>query len=114
MFYEGPGMRDHSAGHIEGATNIPFNSLVDDSLLTLLPRDELRRRFAAAGVQQGDTVAAYCHVGQQATVVIFAARLLGHPVRLYDGSMDDWEKRGLPLQNPTRRQERGRPRREGR
>ena len=101
MFYEGPGMRGHTAGHIPGAANIPFNSLFDDSL-RVLPPDELRRRFAAAGVRPGDTVAAYCHIGQQATVVLFAARLLGHPVRLYDGSMDDWEKRDLPLENPTR------------
>ena len=103
MFFEGPGMGDHGAGHIAGATNIPFNSLVDDSL-RILPTDELRKRFAASGVLPGDTVTAYCHIGQQATVVLLAARLLGHPVRLYDGSMDDWEKRGLPLLNPTRGQ----------
>jgi thiosulfate/3-mercaptopyruvate sulfurtransferase len=46
-------------------------------------------------------VAAYCHVGQQATVVLFTARLLGHPIRLYDGSMNDWETRKLPLENAT-------------
>jgi thiosulfate/3-mercaptopyruvate sulfurtransferase len=101
MFYEGPGMRDHAAGHIVGAANVPFNSLFDDSL-RVLPVEELRRRFAAAGVAPGDTVVAYCHIGQQATVVLFAARLLGHPVRLYDGSMPDWEKRGLPLENSAR------------
>jgi thiosulfate/3-mercaptopyruvate sulfurtransferase len=44
-------------------------------------------------------VAAYCHVGQQATAVVFAARLLGHPARLYDGSMNDWNNRKLPLEN---------------
>ena len=102
MFYDGPSMemqgRKLEPGHIAGAQNIPFNSLSDDSL-QFFPVDELRRRFAAAGVQPGDTVAAYCHIGQQATVVVFAARLLGHPVRLYDGSMDDWEKRKLPLEN---------------
>ena len=100
MFFAGPGMGDHGAGHIAGATNIPFNSLVDDSL-RILRVAELRKRFAAAGVLPGDTVTAYCHIGQQATVVLLAARLLGHPVRLYDGSMNDWGKRGLPLVNPS-------------
>jgi thiosulfate/3-mercaptopyruvate sulfurtransferase len=104
VFYEGPGMesggRRQEAGHIAGAKNIPFNALGDDSLL-FLPIDELRRRFAAAGVQPGDTVAAYCHIGQQATMVLFGARLLGHSIRLYDGSMNDWERRKLPLENPT-------------
>jgi thiosulfate/3-mercaptopyruvate sulfurtransferase len=100
MFYEGVGMPEHNAkaGHIPGAKNIPFNSLTTDSL-DMLPTAELRRIFAAAGVQPGDTVAAYCHIGQQATVVVFAARLLGIPVRLYDGSMNDWEARKLPLEN---------------
>ena len=40
-------------------------------------------------------------VGQQATMVLFGARLLGHPIRLYDGSMNDWETRKLPLENAT-------------
>jgi thiosulfate/3-mercaptopyruvate sulfurtransferase len=104
VFYEGPGMegrgRRVEAGHIGGARNLPFNSLNDDSL-QFLPLAQLRKKFADAGVQPGDTVAAYCHVGQQATVVILGARLLGHPVRLYDGSMNDWETRKLPLENPT-------------
>ncbi|HEX6943562.1 MAG TPA: rhodanese-like domain-containing protein [Gemmatimonadaceae bacterium] len=104
VFFEGPGMerqgRRTEAGHIAGAKNLPFNSLNDDSL-RFLPVEELRQRFAAAGVQPGDTVAAYCHVGQQATVVLFTARLLGHPIRLYDGSMNDWETRKLPLENAT-------------
>ena len=40
--------------------------------------------------KQGETVVAYCHIGQQATAVIFGARLLGHLVLLYDGSFQDW------------------------
>ncbi len=102
VFFEGVGMPEHNApaGHIAGAANVPFNSLVDDDG-RLLPPDELRRLFASAGVQPSDTVAAYCHVGQQATVVLFAARLLDHPIRLYDGSMTDWQNRKLPVVNPT-------------
>jgi thiosulfate/3-mercaptopyruvate sulfurtransferase len=102
MFFEGPGMPEHNAaaGHVAGAANIPFNSLTTDSSI-FLPLAELRKKFEASGVQPGDTVAAYCHVGQQATVVLFAARLLGHPVRLYDGSMNDWQQRKLPLENAT-------------
>lgn len=105
MFFEGPGMKDrngnsHAAGHIPGARNIPFNTLFNDSL-QFLSRDELRRTFSAAGVTPGETVVAYCHIGQQATMVLFAARLLGHPIKLYDGSFTDWEARKLPIVNPT-------------
>ena len=99
VFFEGKGMPEHGAkgGHIPGAKNIPFNSLTDDSL-NILPVDSLRRIFAAAGVQPGDTVAAYCHIGQQGTVVILAARILGFPARLYDGSMNDWDLLKLPTE----------------
>jgi thiosulfate/3-mercaptopyruvate sulfurtransferase len=102
MFFEGAGMPEHNhgAGHIAGAKNIPFNDITDEAM-QILPVAELRKKFAAAGVQPGDTVAAYCHIGQQATMVLFAARLLGHPIKLYDGSMNDWERRKLPLLNPT-------------
>lgn len=103
VFYEGPGMKhdgrpDMKAGHLPNAVNIPFNTLVDDSV-RVLPVATLRRMFTDAGVQPGDTVAAYCHVGQQATTVLLAARILGHPIRLYDGSMNEWENRKLPLVN---------------
>ena len=44
-------------------------------------------------MQPGDTVLGYCHIGQQMTAVLFAARTLGHDVLLYDGSMQDWSRR---------------------
>ena len=104
-FYEGPGMTDsrgvkRTAGHIPGARNVPFSRLFNESL-QFLPPESLQRVFADAGVQAGDTVVAYCHIGQQATVVLFAARLLGHPVKLYDGSFTDWDARKLPVDNPS-------------
>lgn len=98
VFYSGPGVRGHAGGHIPGAASLPFGSLFDASSNDFLPRDTLEAKFKAAGVAPGDTVVAYCHVGQQATVVLFAARLLGHPVRLYDGSFQDWDLRKLPVE----------------
>lgn len=79
----------HLRGHIQGARSIPFTAVTDDEL-RLRPVAELRALFDAAGVRPGDTVVGYCHIGQQATAMLFAARLLGHPVRLYDGSFQDW------------------------
>lgn len=40
--------------------------------------------------------AAYCMVGMRASVVYFVARYLGYDARLYDGSIVDWGRRGLP------------------
>ena len=37
-------------------------------------------------MKPGDTIIGYCHIGQQATGMLFAARTLGYKVLLYDGS----------------------------
>ncbi len=82
----------HKTGHIEGAVNVPHNSTYD-AQGKFKSVDELRAVFTAAGVKSGDTVVVYCHIGQQATATMFAARLLGHDVKLYDGSFEDWSRR---------------------
>ena len=84
-------------GHIAGAGSIPFGDVFDDKGF-VEPEAALAELFRQAGVKPGDEVIAYCHVGQQATAVVFAARTLGYKVRLYDGSMNDWSLRGLPVQ----------------
>jgi len=87
-------------GHIDGAHSVFFATLFD-STNALKPSAELAALFTAAGVQPGDTVVTYCHIGQQASATLFAARALGHPVLLYDGSYEDWSKRTeLPVAKP--------------
>jgi thiosulfate/3-mercaptopyruvate sulfurtransferase len=96
-FYDGVqrgmGMQgSHKAGHIAGAKSFPFTNITD-ARMRFRSRDELAVAFAKAGVKPGDTVVGYCHIGQQATGMLFAARLLGHKVLLYDGSFEDWSAR---------------------
>jgi thiosulfate/3-mercaptopyruvate sulfurtransferase len=79
----------HRTGHIAGAKSVPYTEITSDDL-KLKSVGELEALFAKAGVKPGDTVVGYCHVGQQATGMLFAARLTGHPVLLYDGSFEDW------------------------
>ncbi|HUQ19045.1 MAG TPA: rhodanese-like domain-containing protein [Gemmatimonadaceae bacterium] len=95
-FYDGietgEGMRSkHKTGHIAGAKSVPYTEITDDNLI-FRTREQLAEIFAKAGVQPGDTIVGYCHIGQQATGMLFAGRLLGHPVLLYDGSFEDWSK----------------------
>jgi thiosulfate/3-mercaptopyruvate sulfurtransferase len=89
VFYRGiePTMNGKS-GHIPGAINIPFSEIADSQLV--IDRDRLVKLFEQAGIKSTDTIVGYCHVGQQATAMLFAARVLGHDVRLYDGSFQDW------------------------
>jgi thiosulfate/3-mercaptopyruvate sulfurtransferase len=99
---EGGRMEHHMAGHIPGSRSLPFEQVNGDDL-KLKPAVELEAIFAKAGVKPGDTVIGYCHIGQQATAMLFAARTLGHPVLLYDGSYEDWARRGLPIDNPAKK-----------
>lgn len=99
-FYRGEGGGQPRPGHIPGAVNIPYVSLLDGARI----KDEaaLREIFAAAGVKAGTEVVSYCHIGQQASLVWLAARILGYEARLYDGSFEDWSGReDLPVVNPS-------------
>jgi len=82
---------DQRIGHIPGATSIPFTSLMDDQGKWKSP-EAMAAIFSGAGIKHGDKIIAYCHIGQQATAVYFAARYLGYDVRLFDGSWQEWSK----------------------
>jgi thiosulfate/3-mercaptopyruvate sulfurtransferase len=95
---------EQRSGHIASAKSVPFTEVAYDNLLFKSP-NELAALFAKAGVQPGDTIVGYCHVGQQATAMLFAARSLGHPVLLYDGSFQEWSRLtptdSYPVENPS-------------
>ncbi|HMI85543.1 MAG TPA: rhodanese-like domain-containing protein [Polyangiaceae bacterium] len=99
----GPKGFAHRAGHVAGARSVPFTAITDERSM-LRSNEDLSALFSKAGVKNGDTVVGYCHIGQQATAMLFAARLLGHPVLLYDGSFEDWtQHKDFPVDNPARR-----------
>jgi thiosulfate/3-mercaptopyruvate sulfurtransferase len=103
-FYDGTksgGQRGQTRkpGHIPGALSAPYDTFASEDG-HLKSNEEIAAIFAKAGVKPGDTVIGYCHIGQQATAMLFAARTLGHNVVLYDGSFEDWNARNLPLDVP--------------
>ncbi len=77
-------------GHIAGAVSVPFSTYVVEPPLRMKTRAELEALFSDAGVKTGNDVVTYCHIGQQASLAYFAARLLGYRVHLYDGSFEEW------------------------
>jgi thiosulfate/3-mercaptopyruvate sulfurtransferase len=90
------------AGHIPGARNVPFAWLTGE-LSEFRDRAKLERLFAQARVRKGDKVVTYCHVGQQASALYVAARILGYDAAVYDGSFEEWSRKAeLPIVGPIR------------
>ena len=85
-------------GHIPRAKSIPFSTLLNETNKFKTP-DALRALFSTAGVKENDSVATYCHIGQQASLLYFVARYLGYEAHVYDGSFQDWSNRSeLPVE----------------
>lgn len=101
VFYDGlmpSGAHGHmKRGHIPGARNLAFTGITNDDLTVKRP-DELLALFQKAGVKPGDKAIVYCHIGQQGTAVVLAARAAGVEAVLYDGSFEDWTLRDLPVE----------------
>ena len=92
-----PGKR-YRAGHLPGAEPMFWETaLVNQDKPLLLSPEELRQKFAAAGVTQGKKVISYCEVGYQASYTYFLARYLGYPAAMYDGSYNEWSGAKQPV-----------------
>ena len=101
--YLGSGMRHGmpSEGHLAGARQLQWQQLFQGDSgsahgAPLKTRAELAKLYADR-MHSGDTVVTYCWVGYRASTTYLAARALGLPVKLYDGSYEDWARRKLPL-----------------
>lgn len=78
-----------AAGHMPGAKNIPYGRFFDSDGRWKSP-EGIRAVFDAAGLDLAQPLVATCGSGITASVIVFAAHLLGHEVALYDGSWTEW------------------------
>ncbi len=97
-----PGMTEMAqrAGHIPGASNIPWSKAVTEDG-TYKSAEELAELYAAQGVTDGaEDIVAYCRIGERSSHSWFALTyLLGYKnVRNYDGSWTEWGNLfGVPI-----------------
>lgn len=80
-------------GHIPGAVNLPWRSLMDDANPALLKsNDELDMILEDHGVDRSRTVICSCGTGREATnEFVLLKWLYRYPdVRLYEGSFTEW------------------------
>jgi thiosulfate/3-mercaptopyruvate sulfurtransferase len=97
-FYDGEATGNPRDGHITGAKNIPYTELVDASNV-FKPVDQLASYFTAVVPDKKTEVVTYCFIGQTASVVYLAGRVLGYDVKLYDNSLQEWSwLENLPME----------------
>jgi len=102
--YSGLMGHEDRLGHIPGAGNIPFFTLLaEDPPYMLKSREELGTMFREAGVKSNDTVVVYCGTGLWASLPYLAARYVGYEAHLYDGSFQEWSAtEKLPVVAPEK------------
>jgi len=87
---EGPWIKP---GHIPGAVNLPWRSLMAEDNPTLLrPREEIQAMLEENGITPDRTIVVSCGTGREATnQYLVLSAYLGYPeVVLYEGSFTEW------------------------
>jgi len=103
-FYDGEPVGNPRDGHIAGAKNIFYQDMVDPNNF-FKATDQLQPYFAPVIDSKEKEIVAYCFIGQTASVVYFAGRILGYNMKLYDGSMQEWSRiKELPMEVTEKKQ----------
>lgn len=79
------------AGHIPGASNIPWSKAVNEDG-TFKSREQLKRIYESEGITPDKEIVAYCRIGERSAHSWFVLNeLLEYPkVQNYDGSWTEW------------------------
>lgn len=89
-------------GHIAGAIQLDWRELVDQETRGLKPREDLLDLLAERGVVPDRRVVLYCNTARRISHTYLVLRDLEFPrVEFYEGSLTDWEARGLELVSDT-------------
>ena len=85
------------SGHMPGALNLPYDTLLEDG--RLIAPERIAKAFEKAGIDPDKPVITSCGSGVTAAVLWFALDAIGKaPKSLYDGSWTEWASRGdLPI-----------------
>jgi thiosulfate/3-mercaptopyruvate sulfurtransferase len=88
------------AGHIPGATNVPWglNVNADGTFKTVA---ELKKLYADKGIDGTKEIITYCRIGERSSLTWFVlSEILGYNVKNYDGSWTEYGNTvGVPIVN---------------
>lgn len=90
-FYDGDVTGNPRDGHITGAFNLPYPDLID-STTKFKSVPQLSNYFNMVNTDKKKEMIGYCFIGQTASVLYLAGRILGYPMKIYDGSLQEWSR----------------------
>ncbi len=91
------------SGHIKGAVNVPYRSLIEAETAGFVGPDQMHAHLTKAGLLDARPVITYCGGAIAATVDAFALALFDKTnVSVYDGSLMEWTADPeLPMTDPS-------------
>jgi thiosulfate/3-mercaptopyruvate sulfurtransferase len=92
---------EFEAGTIPTSILIPFtDNLYEDG--TMMPAQQIRIMYKKAGIEEDDTIIAYCKTSVRAAQTFVALKSAGYEnVKVYDGAYTEWSSDpALPVQMP--------------
>jgi thiosulfate/3-mercaptopyruvate sulfurtransferase len=100
---QGAFSEDPRPGHISGAVNMPFFTVLAEEPDYLMKSEtELRDMFQDAGAKDGSLIVTYCGTGIWSAPIYLTARYLGYEARFYDGSFQEWSRNDqYPVTRPV-------------
>lgn len=98
--FEGTDVRAAEGGHIPGAVNMEWSSvLMDGEIPYFLPFEEIRDLYASLGITPDKEVIPHCHTNVRGSHAYFALRLMGYDeIRPFEGSWSEYGNApGVPV-----------------
>jgi thiosulfate/3-mercaptopyruvate sulfurtransferase len=96
-------------GHIPGAVNLPWKTLVEsNNTHKLKPAADLKAAFASRGIKETDDIIVYCGTSREASLeYVILKHVLKFPkVRLYEGSWAEYSNHAqLPVESGAEKAE---------
>ncbi|CCQ33988.1 Thiosulfate sulfurtransferase protein [Halorhabdus tiamatea SARL4B] len=90
---------EYEEGHIPGAVQLDWRTLVDDETRGLKPREEIETLLESAGITLDSRIVLYCNTARRISHTYVVLRHLGYDdVAFYEGSLTEWAAAGEPIE----------------